>query len=255
MQISIQCGFCGKDILKSSYDIHGHSAYFCDRVCQSAWQKASGVNTGPNNPRWKEGSRIMVACDNCQKEFVIKRKQVVRYKHHYCSRACKWQKWHAEHRGETHPSWKGQHITITCDMCGKEAKKYRFQLEGHNHHFCSSACRYRWLSECMVWPTGPDHPSWIDGLHNEYYGPNWLAQQRAARKRDGYKCRYCGKTQKKNGRALDVHHIRPFRSFGYIANQNDRYLQANDLTNLIALCRICHRRAEAGNIPIQPYLL
>jgi len=36
-----------------------------------------------------------------------------------------------------------------------------------------------------------------------------------------------------------VHHLRPFRCFGL-----SRHLEANALTNLIALCHSCHRKAE-----------
>jgi DEAD/DEAH box helicase domain-containing protein len=44
----------------------------------------------------------------------------------------------------------------------------------------------------------------------------------------------------------DVHHIRPFRDFGYRAETNRLYLQANALDNLITLCPSCHHQAEAG---------
>jgi DEAD/DEAH box helicase domain-containing protein len=43
-----------------------------------------------------------------------------------------------------------------------------------------------------------------------------------------------------------MHHIRPFREFGYVPGQNDHYRQANRLENLVTLCPSCHRRAEAG---------
>lgn len=46
-------------------------------------------------------------------------------------------------------------------------------------------------------------------------------------------CRGCGKTPTANGRALDVHHIEPFRFSG-----------DNSLDNLVALCRSCHMRAD-----------
>jgi DEAD/DEAH box helicase domain-containing protein len=45
---------------------------------------------------------------------------------------------------------------------------------------------------------------------------------------------------------MHVHHIRPFRDYGYIAGQNEAYQLANDLENLVTLCPSCHRRAEAG---------
>jgi DEAD/DEAH box helicase domain-containing protein len=77
------------------------------------------------------------------------------------------------------------------------------------------------------------------------YGPNWQQQRNAARARDGFCCTVCGAAEPA-GRQHDVHHIRPFRSFGYIPGQNDAYVQANQLENLATLCRACHQRAEQG---------
>ncbi len=77
------------------------------------------------------------------------------------------------------------------------------------------------------------------------YGPNWEAQRRLARQRDGFRCRQCGAPEPP-GREHDVHHLRPFREFGYIPGVNERYQQANALENLITLCPRCHRLAEAA---------
>ncbi len=77
------------------------------------------------------------------------------------------------------------------------------------------------------------------------YGPNWSAQRDAARQRDGNRCRTCGLPER-NGRQHDVHHIRPFREFGYIPGENEAYIQANVLDNLLTLCTRCHRRAETA---------
>jgi len=75
------------------------------------------------------------------------------------------------------------------------------------------------------------------------YGPNWPAQRDAARARDSYCCQHCG-TREREGRQHDVHHITPFRVFGYIPGANDSYQLANQLENLITLCSACHRRVE-----------
>jgi DEAD/DEAH box helicase domain-containing protein len=75
------------------------------------------------------------------------------------------------------------------------------------------------------------------------YGPNWDAQRAAARARDGYRCRRCGAPER-DGRQHDVHHLTPFRAFGYAPGKNDFYKLANQLANLITLCPSCHRRAE-----------
>jgi DEAD/DEAH box helicase domain-containing protein len=95
------------------------------------------------------------------------------------------------------------------------------------------------------------------------YGPNWAEQRRLALARDSHRCQTCGASGENGpgqeapaegqpassgtGRArLHVHHIRPFREFGYVPGQNDHYRQANRLENLVTLCPSCHRRAEAG---------
>ncbi len=76
------------------------------------------------------------------------------------------------------------------------------------------------------------------------YGPSWAAQRSAARVRDGCRCRQCGLSEEDAGRQHDVHHIRPFRTFGYVRGENENHLQANRLDNLITLCRRCHHAVE-----------
>ena len=55
----------------------------------------------------------------------------------------------------------------------------------------------------------------------------------------------CGAAERPN-RQHDVHHVRPFRSFGYLPGVNEAYLEANRLDNLRTLCRTCHQRLERG---------
>jgi DEAD/DEAH box helicase domain-containing protein len=74
-------------------------------------------------------------------------------------------------------------------------------------------------------------------------GPDWEQQRTRARERDGYECRHCGAPERPD-RAHDVHHVQPFRTFGYVRGKNNHYLEANRLENLATLCRSCHRRVE-----------
>ena len=76
-------------------------------------------------------------------------------------------------------------------------------------------------------------------------GPNWEQQRDLTRRRDAFRCRHCGAPERPD-RQHDVHHLRSFREFNYVMGENDNYLQANDLGNLITLCSACHRLAEAG---------
>lgn len=76
------------------------------------------------------------------------------------------------------------------------------------------------------------------------YGPNWQAQRKLVLERDGYRCRTCGASGDEI--LLHVHHIRPFREYGYVPGENENYRIANQLDNLVTLCPSCHRRAESG---------
>ncbi len=75
------------------------------------------------------------------------------------------------------------------------------------------------------------------------YGPDWPRQRAAALARDGYRCRHCGAPERE-GHPLEVHHLVPFATFGYVPGVNDLYRLANRLENLVTLCPACHRRAE-----------
>lgn len=132
-------------------------------------------------------------------------------------------------------------ITITCPMCHREFSKEKNIIEKNERTFCSKKCYNKWLSENII---GNKVPNWRGG-GKKYYGPNWKYQSKLCRKIANYRCENCGKSQKDNKYALDVHHKIPFRTFGYIPDKNDNYLLANNLSNLMALCRTCHRKLEA----------
>lgn len=67
------------------------------------------------------------------------------------------------------------------------------------------------------------------------YGPRWPQIRDQVRARDGYRCQVCSTPEM--GRAHDVHHKIPFRSFTNAA-------EANQLANLITLCPKCHHQVE-----------
>jgi DEAD/DEAH box helicase domain-containing protein len=77
------------------------------------------------------------------------------------------------------------------------------------------------------------------------YGPSWGQARKAALTRDGHRCRQCSAPER-DGRSHDVHHIRPFREYGYVPGENRNDRLANQLDNLMTLCPTCHQRAEAA---------
>lgn len=133
-------------------------------------------------------------------------------------------------------------LNVTCENCGKEFERAPNRIG--NQVFCSSGCRYeKWHGE--------NNPSWKVGKADRGRGSSWEIQRKKAIKRDGGKCQICGyrhriglKRQK-----IDVHHITPYRLF------DGDHEKANELSNLITLCRTCHSKVEHHGLPCPRKLL
>jgi len=123
-----------------------------------------------------------------------------------------------------------------CSYCGKPIlrKGWNYGKRAAEHYFCDRNCKDKWQSEHRV---GENHPRFMGGFP-DYYGNTWRTQRALARKRDKV-CQRCGKTQKENGKALDVHHITPYREFGF-----SKQAEAHRLENLICYCASCHQLVE-----------
>lgn len=82
--------------------------------------------------------------------------------------------------------------------------------------------------------SGMNSPHWLGGISREPYAWTFNEElKEAIRRRDGYHCQRCNKTQIENGRKLDVHHI-------------DYNKRNSDPENLTALCRGCNGRVNTN---------
>ena len=80
--------------------------------------------------------------------------------------------------------------------------------------------------------TGSAHYNWNNGKSFEPYPIAWTKLlKESIRQRDNHQCQICGKSTKKNGRKLDVHHI-------------DYYKDNLKPNNLISLCKNCHMKTN-----------
>lgn len=230
------CEWCNAEIANNKRS----DKRFCSQKCFGKWQSVSVF--GENHPAYSQCERT---CQNCNKTFTAVPSQIANGEALFCSNECK------HEFGRAY---------CTCWQCEKSFHTAINQVMNGGGKFCSKKCVHAWLKDHP--PThqlpvmcGADHPNYRGGYKGNYYGPNWRKQQRKVRKRAGYRCECCGKTQKQNKIALDVHHVKAFRSFGYIPDVNDHFLAANRLDNLIAVCRSCHMKIEMGSLTFQPYLL
>jgi len=104
-------------------------------------------------------------------------------------------------------------------------------------------CRHDIETRAVGSQPGDLHHRW-KGEHQPYYGNNRHERRRAALDRDDQQCRVCGIDQRthedEHGMGLDVHHVTPIREF-------EEPTAANELGNLVTLCRACHNRIDPKN--------
>lgn len=120
-------------------------------------------------------------------------------------------------------------VTSTYSTCSEECVRENFRTnEG----------RKRKISAAFM---GAKHHNWKGGrtyLSNAgYRGPRWERTAERVRERAGRCCEDCGASEAEIGEKLHAHHIVPFHNFESVR-------QANRMSNLRALCRSCHTKAE-----------
>lgn len=217
----IPCSYCKKLILRKRCDIEKHTNLFCNRECNTLFKKEVKP---PGPPK----DRITLICQECQKPFeVIKsRKDAM-----FCNKNCL-----GKANGRRAKEKLSKQVTVECSHCSKPFDKKPSGVRTLN--FCTIVCMATYYSEKELF-SGENSGTWTGGKIT-YYGPNWLAQRRAARMRDRYTCQRCGIGELQYGQELSVHHLVPFILI------ND-YLTANDLSNLLSVCEPCHRIIHSGD--------
>jgi len=78
---------------------------------------------------------------------------------------------------------------------------------------------------------GSNNPAWKGGIADWDYAQNWKSLCKLVKDRDRWICQACGKTRKRWGHKLHVHHI-------------DGDKTNNHPHNLIAICSVCHYHAH-----------
>ncbi len=195
--------------------------------------------------------RVKVNCSQCGKELERNPYEARKATNHFCNNSCSGA-WRAIHlRGQNNWRWKGGAVKVNCSVCNKELWRERDKVNPNGVYMCGKQCKALWNTLFRV---GKDNPTWRGG-GQIYYGPNWNEQKLQVRKRDNNVCQACGVKQANLKRLLHVHHIKPFRDFNYIRDENENYLEANRLENLLCLCGKCHMQAEAGKLVLRPKLL
>lgn len=220
------CSYCGKEVVapkrkKRNGEIADH--IFCNRECYDKFRRLDTDRVckycGKHFIAIRDKKRAQFCNDNCRRAYFTQQALV------YCANC-----------GQAFYQWSVDKIRGTividseikccCDKCSKEYHKRNEMIRREKISFAF---------------TGAKHPNWQGG-QNQYRGENWTHQKFLTKKRDNYTCQCCGisekQAKKKYGNGLEVHHKKPYLFF------NNDYLKANDLSNLITLCKSCHQKTE-----------
>ena len=215
---------CESMVYCTREELTKYNRHYCGRSCHlSDIRNERDSENSRNYPseRASSGSGEVVECHTkgCNETRYACHQELEKNSRFFCSRLCYLQ-CHRRRDGEV----------IECNRPECNNTFYVFPSDlGQDHHFCSIECR-SWLF------TGERNPRWRDGYSFEY-GDNWRSIRQSIVERDNHTCQRCGISKEDLDCRLDVHHIVPFRQF------TDKE-EANQSSNLIALCRSCHATVE-----------
>lgn len=221
-QVEIPCLFCGKTVKLypsvARKKLKTGQKTFCSRKCHDDFRrkpkKKKPKMAGKNHPKWS-GPKYCAVCGD--ELHGLKRKNKTCGK-----KECETEQRSRSRRGKKNPRYvHGVHVY--CKQCGKEITD---ALRLHKT-YCNRKCMAKWQSENL---SGENSPIWKGGYkdRNGEYPPEWTYSLRLKiRRRDSNTCQACGVKRK----GLDVHHI-------------DEDKMNCDESNLICLCRSCHRKVH-----------
>lgn len=240
-RVTLVCETCDCEFEARPSQVEGKR--FCSIECKGEW--FSEAFSGENHPRWKDNTTVR-DCEWCGNDCTILNVKLENRNHDrvYCSREC-FNRWRSKNvRGENHPLYIDSEVE--CETCGDRFQKRPAKIELYDKHFCSRGCHGEWIAENNV---GEANPRYNGGTVN-YYGPNWRAQRRKARKRDQYRCQECGATERELGQIPSCHHKVKIAYFKDTFGEPEWYEKGNRLENLVLLCEEHHNKWEG--VPVQP---
>lgn len=213
--IEVPCFVCEKLVLTSPRRLRRSKSgrLFCGQLCLARWKRGRPLV-----------ERETTNCATCNQIIEVAPHHLHKHKRNFCNDTCQANYFEVE---------------VSCKQCGETIRRRRKEVEQMTQGpFCSSRCHGIWVTNNDM-RSGDRNPAWNGGYSSPDYGSHWKRQRRKARDRDNHTCQDCGITEQAHGYKLDVHHLIPYDMF-------DDPEEANDLGNLITLCRPCHVKRHQG---------
>jgi len=235
-----ECFGCGKEYTRPHKRLK-HMRECCPEMlekcptCETGFTNEMGVKVHHARQHGESLSKVDVYCEHCG-DFYKRVYKSAEDNYSNCQE-CRSEVNSERVSGEKNPMHgTGGFVEFDCLNCGKHHR--RPARTNTPDVYCDMDCR-------DAHQVGENNPVYNGGKEH-YYGPKWEQQRQKALERDNYRCQSCGKSNEKASIALNVHHIKPYKTF------EDKE-KAHRLNNLVCLCLSCHSRWEG--IPLKPQLL
>jgi 5-methylcytosine-specific restriction endonuclease McrA len=215
---NVGCKTCNKIFYVKKCNLETNK--YCSKICLHIDIKKSENDN-------KKGKHKAI-CEECKKDYFVKKYRLNDTK--FCSRECL-----GKSNGRKAKILLTKKIEVKCTQCNNEILKKRSVIK--NMNFCDTNCMQIYYLESRMFK-GENNGAWTGGKPG-YYGENWLKRKREIRKRDKYKCKFCGIPEENYKQKLSIHHKKIFKDF------NGDWEKANEKKNLIAVCEHCHRKIHS----------
>jgi endogenous inhibitor of DNA gyrase (YacG/DUF329 family) len=186
----------------------------------------------------------MIKCDICGKEYYIKPSDILRNKHHFCSRKCYGKYITKTRSGNNNPNWNSKQII--CASCRKPFFANISNINRNRDIYCSNKCKSNGFKQKYI---GVGNNNWNGGTTSLYLkirNNSKMADWRnAVFRRDNYKDALSGCSPSRQN-PLEAHHKTPF--YKLLIRYNITTLEQAvkcaplwDVNNGITLLRSSHR--------------
>lgn len=230
-RVNIECEVCGEEF----EDHPSQNRTTCSKECQYKYFETEYKN------------KNILTCNYCGSNFEVIASSDQKYCSVQCynqSKECNYTEHECQECGESFKARESANRIYCSNECNYENQRNKVRREcryckeeyittpSDNPYYCSLECMGKDRR-------GSNHSNWKGGASLSY-GYNWWKRRKQALKRDNHECVICC-VSKEEGRYLDVHHIKPLRTF-------DDLEEANKLDNLVTLCRSHHRKVESWGL-------
>lgn len=187
--------------------------------------------------RERRSRKVTITCAECGAKKRRKRHRLNHAENQFCSPSCH-DRWRSKNQnGADHHQY--ERVEVECSICEATELRQPHRVDRSKDHLCSNECKKEWLRRRF---SGKNNPRYKERVVIGY-GDGWNSQRERCLQRDNHCCQICEATKEELGQDPDVHHIIPFSEF-------EDHEKANEVKNLVALCRSCHQRWEG--IPVLP---